>query len=198
MRHKLSRLRDSQLTLDFQYQVIQLSRLDWRDFLQTQNPVAIGLMARMRIAPNERWRAKAASLRLLAGARLSGAQRRLLGQFIDRYLPLQAAEEQAFRAEVATFAAPEQETVMELLTSWERKGRAEGRIEGQRLLVERQLSRKLGPLPDLLRARLELLSLSQLSALGEALLDFMTPADLDSWLATPPLPQDDDSSPAGL
>lgn len=60
--------------LDFQYQVLQLNQLEWRDFLQTTNPVAIALMARMHLAATERWRVKAASLRLLAGARLTGVQ----------------------------------------------------------------------------------------------------------------------------
>ncbi|NJN15452.1 MAG: hypothetical protein HC822_03730 [Oscillochloris sp.] len=43
---------------------------------------------------------------------------------------------------------------MELVTSWEQKGRAEGVIEGQRLLVERLLTHRFGPLPGDLRARL--------------------------------------------
>jgi predicted transposase YdaD len=177
--------------LDFQYQVLQLNRLHWRDFLQTTNPAAIALMARMQIAPNERWRVKAASLRLLAGARLSGVQRRLLSQFIDVYLRLRGAEEQAFVAEVATFSPREQEAVMEIVTSWEQKGRA----EGQRELVERLLTRKLGPLSDDALARLATLSSSQLTALGEALLDFASPDELSAWLRTPPAPQDEDATP---
>lgn len=181
--------------LDFQYQVLQLNRLDWRDFLQTTNPVAIALMARMQIAPSERWRVKAASLRLLAGARLTGVQRRLLSQFIDVYLRLRGAEEQAFQAEVATFSPREQEAVMEIVTSWEQKGRAEGLVEGQRQLIERLLMRKLGPLPDDVLDRLAVLSSSQLTALGEALLDFTAPDDLAAWLLAHPLPQNDEAAP---
>ncbi|NJN15453.1 MAG: DUF4351 domain-containing protein [Oscillochloris sp.] len=172
--------------LDFRYQVVQLHQLDWRDFLQTQNPAAIALMARMRIAPRDRWQVKAASLRLLAGAALTATQRRLLSQFIDLYLPLRAAEEQAFQAEIATFSRPEQEAIVELVTSWEQKGRAEGRaeglLEGQRLLVERQLTRKLGVVPAPLWERVASLNDAQLTALGEALLDFTAPADLEAWL----------------
>jgi len=186
--------------LDFRYHMLQLNLLDWRDFVQTTNPVAIGLMARMHIAPNERWRVKAASLRLLAGARLTGVQRRLLSQFVDVYLPLRGADEQAFTREVATFAGPEREVVMEIVTSWERKGRAEGLVEGQitgqRQLVERLLARKLGALPEEVRQALGFLALAQLTALGEALLDFTTLGDLARWLAAPPPPQDDPDPPA--
>lgn len=188
-RHQLQIV--ARTVLDFHYQVLQLNQLRWRDFLQTSNPVAIALMARMQIAPSERWRVKAASLRLLAGSRLTGAQRRLLSQFIDVYLRLRGAEEQAFQAEVATFSPREQEAVMEIVTSWEQKGRA----EGQRDLVERLLIRKLGPLSDATLARLVPLSSSQLTALGEALLDFTAPGDLAAWLVAPPPPQDDDVAP---
>lgn len=190
--------------LVFSYSVLQLNRLDWRDFLETTNPVAIALMARMHISPTDRWRVKAASLRLLVGARLSGAQRRLLSQFVDVYLRLQGAEEQAFQAEVATFATPEREAVMEIVTSWEQKGRAEGllegrvegRIEGQRSLLARQLSHKLGALSDEVQAQLTTLSSTQLIALGEALLDFTTLADLKTWLAAPP-PTEENGTASG-
>lgn len=187
-RHQVQIL--SRTVLDFSFEVLQLSRLDWRDFLQTSNPAAIALMARMRIAPHERWRVKAASLRLLARARLSGAQRRLVSQFVDIYLPLQVAEREAFQAEVASFSPPERETVMELVTSWEREGRIKGREEGQRELIERQLLRKLGSLTPEQTERLGTLSSAQLVALGEALFDFATLADLEQWLVSLPAHQE--------
>ncbi len=40
--------------LDFRYKVIQLNRLNWRDYLNNPNPVACALMAKMRIAPEDR------------------------------------------------------------------------------------------------------------------------------------------------
>lgn len=176
--------------LTFEYQVLQLNQLEWQHFLTTTNPLTMALMARMHIRPSERWQVKAASLRLIVGARLRGTQRRLLSQFVDLYLPLQAREEQAFQAAVAGFAPKEQEAVMEMMTSWERKGRAEGRVEGrvegQQELLERQLTRKLGTLPDAIRVRLTTLSIAQLGALGEALLEFMQFADLEAWLAALP------------
>ena len=52
--------------LTFKYKVIQLNRLPWRGFVRQPNPVAAALMARMRIAPDDRPRVKAECLRLLA------------------------------------------------------------------------------------------------------------------------------------
>jgi predicted transposase YdaD len=94
-------------------------------------------------------------------------------------------------AELATFTHQEQEVVMEMLTSWEKKGRAEGLREGQQMLLERQLTRKFGPLPDGVRTRLERLPLPQLTALGEAMFDIDTLDELAAWLAAADTPDTD-------
>jgi predicted glycosyltransferase len=52
--------------LEFNYRVVQLNRLDWRDFLRQENPVAAALMSKMQIQPQERPQVKAECLRLLA------------------------------------------------------------------------------------------------------------------------------------
>jgi flagellar biosynthesis/type III secretory pathway protein FliH len=82
---------------------------------------------------------------------------------------------------------------MELITSWERKGRAEGLREGlregQRLVVERMLTRRFGALPSGMRARLATLTADELTALADALLDFTSLAEVEAWLATPPTKQ---------
>jgi hypothetical protein len=62
-----------------------LNRIDWRDYVQTTNPAAVALMARMRIAPGERWRVKAICLRLMAGLPLTVDRRRMISQFVDLY-----------------------------------------------------------------------------------------------------------------
>ncbi|GAX45354.1 hypothetical protein NIES4075_63750 [Tolypothrix sp. NIES-4075] len=49
-------------------------------------------------------------------------------------------------------------------------------------LVTRQLNRRLGNVSDTLVERLRGLSIEELEALGEALLDFTSVADLTSWL----------------
>lgn len=77
---------------------------------------------------------------------------------------------------------------MEIMGSWELRGRARGLVEGQLLLLERQLTRKFGALPDTVTSRLNQLSSSQLTALGEALLDFTSLSDVEHWLASPPPP----------
>jgi predicted transposase/invertase (TIGR01784 family) len=58
----------------------------------------------------------------------------------------------------------------------------EGRQEGEQSLVLRQLTRRIGNVTPELRTKVQSLSLTQLEALGEALLDFSEPADLITWL----------------
>lgn len=63
-----------------------------------------------------------------------------------------------------------------------REGRAEGRTIEGKALVLRQLTRKLGNLSPEVTAKVNALSLEGLEALGEALLDFTSVEDLESWL----------------
>ncbi|TVP60811.1 MAG: DUF4351 domain-containing protein [Nodularia sp. (in: Bacteria)] len=56
--------------------------------------------------------------------------------------------------------------------------------EGERALILRQLTRRVGELSSDVLQRVETLSLEQLENLGEALLDFTSMDDLDVWLET--------------
>ncbi|MEH1897022.1 MAG: DUF2887 domain-containing protein [Nostoc sp.] len=63
-----------------------------------------------------------------------------------------------------------------------REAKEEGREEEARSLILRQLKRRFGEFPDKLQRQIQVLSLEQLEALGDALLDFSTVADLSGWL----------------
>ncbi|TFI53577.1 DUF4351 domain-containing protein [Mastigocladus laminosus UU774] len=164
--------------LEFNYGVVQLNQLNWRDFLQQENPVASALMAKMRIAPSERPRVKAECLRLLATLRLNPAKMKLISGFVDTYLQLNAAEQEIFQSEIAQFEPVKQEVVMEIVTSWQLQGRLEGRLE----IVMRQLNRKVGAVTPELEARIQQLSPTQVEDLADALLDFTNVEDLVTWL----------------
>ncbi|AFY59308.1 Rpn family recombination-promoting nuclease/putative transposase [Synechococcus sp. PCC 6312] len=64
------------------------------------------------------------------------------------------------------------------------EGREEGRVEGEKLLIQRLLAKKIGDLPGTFQSQVNRLSLPQLEKLGEALLTFETVADLQAWLKT--------------
>jgi predicted transposase/invertase (TIGR01784 family) len=60
--------------------------------------------------------------------------------------------------------------------------RQEERLAGERSLILRQLTRKVGEVPIPTRSQIEALSITQLEDLAEALLNFATLADLREWL----------------
>jgi predicted transposase YdaD len=76
----------------------------------------------------------------------------------------------------------------EILREGEQRGELRGREQGRKtegqLLIVRQLTRRVGQLPQQLLERIETLSLEQLENLGEALLDFQAIADLETWFNT--------------
>src|SRR5688500_3081191 len=86
--------------LDFNFEVVQLHRLNWRDFLRNSSPVAAALMAKMRIAPEDRPRVKLECLRMIATLRLDPARSKLISSFVDSYLRLSEQEEQAYDTEL--------------------------------------------------------------------------------------------------
>jgi hypothetical protein len=171
--------------LEFSYVAIQLNRLNWRDFLQQQNPVAAALMAKMKIQPKERAKVKAQCLRLLATLRLDPARMQLISGFVDTYLRLNEEEEAIFKAEIDTIGLVEEEQVMEIVTSWMERGITQGirqGIEREMALVLRLINRRLGGVNPTLEAQIRDLSIEKVEDLGEALLDFQTEADLVNWL----------------
>jgi hypothetical protein len=109
--------------LTFNFQTIQLNRLNWRDFLATHNPVAAAFMAKMKIAKKDRPKVKVECLRLLANLQLDPARSFLISGFVDTYLRLNLSEERIFQKEIAKIeTVTEQEKVMELTTSWMEQG----------------------------------------------------------------------------
>jgi predicted transposase/invertase (TIGR01784 family) len=63
------------------------------------------------------------------------------------------------------------------------EAKAEGKAEEGRSLVLKQLTRKLGSIPPQRQLQVNSLSIDLVESLGEALLDFSTLADLETWLS---------------
>jgi hypothetical protein len=166
--------------LKFDYEIVQLNRLNWRDFLQQKNPVAAALMAKMKIDPLDRPTVKAQCLRLLVTLKLDPAKMQLISGFVDTYLRLNSTERAIFQSELGTMKTREQEQIMQITTSW----KEEGRIEGQSNTILRQLNRKLGNLSEEISRQIKSLEPNQLDTLTEDLLNFQTLDDLERWLSS--------------
>ena len=171
-----------QKVLDFNYQVVQLNRLNWRDFLSNPNPVASALMAKMDIPQRDRSLVKAECLRLLVSFELDPAKLQLLSGFIDTYLDLNSTEEELFQSHLNTMELEQQEKIMQISTSWERKGIEKGKQQGQSATILRLLNRQLGSIPPEIESSIRSLDSSSLDTLTENLLDFKSLDDLTKCL----------------
>ncbi|MFM7405546.1 MAG: Rpn family recombination-promoting nuclease/putative transposase [Cuspidothrix sp.] len=171
--------------LKFNYQVVQLNQLNWRDFLTRQNPVASALMSKMNIEPEDRPKVKAECLRLLVTLKLNPVKMQLISGFIDTYLRLNKIEEEKFKTEIGTLVKEEKEEVMQIVTSWMEEGIERGierGIDREKNLIIRQINRKFGQIDRELETELRSLNIEIIEALGEAIFDLDTVEDLKTWL----------------
>ncbi len=184
--------------LHFEFGVAKL--LDWRNLsteLETsENPFAIVVLAHLKVLETKRNsdRRKTWKFSLTRGLYDKGYERQQildLYRFIDWVMILPEAKEREFWQELQTF---EEERKVTYVTHAERfgfergiqegrqKGRQEGRQEGELTLILRQLTRRIGTLPEPLHNEIRLLSLEQVEDLGDALLEFTNLTDLQNWL----------------
>lgn len=180
--------------LTFQYKVIQLNRLRWKDYLRRQSPITAALMAKMQFGADERFKVKLECLRMISTLKLDRARSRLIAGFVDSYLELADSEQIAFDAAIEMLEEPQKERVMEIVTSWEKngikkglqqgleQGLQQGRTQGASTLVIRLLKRRFGTLDQLIMERVQVLPFERLEQLAEDLLDFKTVDDVEAWL----------------
>lgn len=172
--------------IDFRFRVIQLNRLNWRDFLRNPNPVAAALMTKMHIEPEDRPRVKMECLRMLATLKLDKARSMLISAFMENYLKLTAAEMVVYNREMDAVAPQEREEIMQLTNEWIEKGRDEGLktglAQGRRELVVRLLRKRFGTIPAEMPRQVENLSAPQVDELGEAILGFAELDEAKRWL----------------
>lgn len=72
--------------------------------------------------------------------------------------------------------------MVDLADSFKQTRYQEGVEDGERKLILRQLTRRVGTLSAPVKSQIEALSVEQLEALGDALLEFTSESDLVTWL----------------
>ncbi|NER29686.1 MAG: flagellar assembly protein H [Symploca sp. SIO1C4] len=169
--------------LDFSFVSIQLNRLNWRDFLKYDNPVALALMAKMRMAPSERAQVKAECLRLLVTLRLDREKMAFIFGFIGTYLPLNDEEEEQFQQALEHMDLGTKESVMEFVTDWQEKGRKQGLYEGRQESKQEDILRilevRFEDIPPELRKLVS--KINDLEVLGTLLTQAVTTQSLEAF-----------------
>ena len=175
--------------LALRFPVVKLRDLD-RAMLETSPNIFAALTLLHRDAQETRGNSQARMQRKLEGYRRILRQ----GYTLEEIRALLRLMEYLLRLPTAltrpTFEAMKQieseEIGMTLVTSFEAIGREDGRAEGQQELVLRQLTRKLGPLPKDVTARITALDNATMLLLADALLDFATQDELRAWVDQAP------------
>ncbi len=172
--------------LNFEFGTVKLLDYQnhWTELEASDNPFATVVMAHLKTQqtskkPGERKAWKFSLIRRLYELGLQEKDIRNLYRFIDWVMILPKALEAEFWQEFKQF---EQEQTMSYITTGERIGYERGKQEQGQTLVLRLLQKRVGELPQEVRGRIQTLSLKQLEALGEALLDFTVIEDLLTWL----------------
>ncbi|ABO49108.1 conserved hypothetical protein [Desulforamulus reducens MI-1] len=157
--------------LKFNFYKLELRKLNWREFIKSNNPVAAALLSKMGYRKEEKVQVKLEFLRMLTRLKLDPARAELIGGFFHSYLKLNQQEEEQFEQEVRRLGKKEAEIIMQITTPWHEKGRMEGKLEGQLALVLRQLKKRFGEVPEDIEKLIKSLNTDKLEEVGEALFD---------------------------
>jgi len=117
--------------LDFRFYKLELKKLNWREYIQSDNPVAAALLCKMGFKPEEKVKVKLEFMRMLVRMKPDPARMELLAGFFETYLKLNREEEEQYDRELGKLDSKEVEVIMQITTSWHEKGREKGRAEGR-------------------------------------------------------------------
>ncbi|SFA56211.1 conserved hypothetical protein (putative transposase or invertase) [Parageobacillus thermantarcticus] len=127
--------------LHFRFFTVELRKQNWRNYIRSDNPIAAALLSKMGYTENERIELKKQFLRMLVRLELDEAKQRLLMGFFETYVKLSDEEEQRLRNEVNQMETKEKEQVLELLISYEQKGKREGAKQKEREMMRKMIAK---------------------------------------------------------
>lgn len=119
--------------LTFNFLMLELKKKNWRDYLESDNPVAAALLSKMGYQEEEKVQVKKEFLRMLVKMRLNPARIRFINDFFEEYLKLTEEEEEELMREISHLENAEEFT--QLSNSWEERGIRKGREEGKKEVV---------------------------------------------------------------
>jgi len=140
----------------FRFYKLELKKLDWRDYIKSDNPVAAALLSKMGFSSDEKVHVKLEFMRMLTRMKLDPARMELLGGFFETYLKLNQKEEEDFFRELEKLDWKEVDSIVQITTSWHKKGKtegmalgkaegkAEGKIEQSQEIICKYLTRRFG------------------------------------------------------
>lgn len=129
--------------LRFQFLKVELINNDWRKFIDSENPVAAALLAKMGYNKKEAREVRAAYLRMLLRLRkkLNPAQLALVMSVADLYFKPDVEQDKQLLQEMREEFPEEDETIMQLMPAWSREGYEKGMVEGESKVIRKLLDK---------------------------------------------------------
>lgn len=119
--------------LQFQFLKVELRRLPWRQFIDSDNPVAAALLAKMGYNQKEKRDVRFAYLRMLLKLhkRWDTARIELIMSVADLYFKPDPIQDERLLRQLSEEFPEEEEAIMDLMPAWKKWGYDAGREEGK-------------------------------------------------------------------
>jgi len=121
--------------LRFSYSSLHLRKMNWRDFIKKDNPVAAALLSKMGYHEQEKVKVKLEFLKILTRLEINLEKRGILLHFFESYLALNKEEEEILMESVRKHEDAEQ--IFEVTNSYIEQGIERGIEQGLEQGVER-------------------------------------------------------------
>lgn len=125
--------------LHFRYLQLHLIKKNWRNFIESNNPVAAALLSKMGYTEDERIQVRLEFLRMVSRMELNSAKMKLLYGFFDTYLKLNDKEEKQMREKISHLPKEEADRVLELPNYYFDKGVEKGVEKGIEKIIHNML-----------------------------------------------------------
>lgn len=129
--------------LTFNFLMLELKKKNWRDYINSDNPVAAALLGKMGYRAEEKVQVKIEFLRMLVRMQLDPARTRFINDFFEQYLKLDGKEEVEFMREINRMENAEEFKFTQLPNSWEDRGVRKGLVQGKEEVALKMLKEGL-------------------------------------------------------
>ncbi|MCT1905346.1 transposase [Oceanobacillus sojae] len=120
----------TQEVLQFNFLQLHLTKKNWREYIESDNPAAAALLSQMGYEEHERVQVKLEFLRMITRMKIDPAKMEFLYGFFETYLKLNKEEEAQMMEEIENLPKEEKEVVLQLPNSYFERGKEEGKQEG--------------------------------------------------------------------
>lgn len=148
-----------QNVIQFNFLQLHLIKKNWKEYIQSNNPVAAALLSKMGYDQKERIQVKLEFLRMISNMEINPAKMELLYGFFDTYLQLNEKEEKEMEVILKDVPGEDKEVILDLPNSYFEKGvRQNKKKVAQKLLAKGMTIAEIVDITELSKGEIEKLA----------------------------------------